>query len=94
MASFLALRNFKVYNVRYVSMLWPLLMLMVAWGAVRFPAPRLRPILVLGVPLIFAVSLAGHYWNSEYSKENCRGAAERMEILAISGRSRSGIVWT
>ncbi len=82
LASFLAIRNFKVYNVRYVSMVWPLLMLLVAWGAVKFPLAPLRRTLVLAIPIIFASSLAQHYWNEEYSKEDCRAAATRIESLA------------
>ncbi|MBM4118096.1 hypothetical protein FJ251_10230, partial [bacterium] len=54
LASFLALRNFKVYNVRYVSMLWPLLLLLMAQGllSLRIRWLRLAASLLLGGVLV------------------------------------------
>jgi len=84
LASFLAIKNFKVYNVRYVSMLWPLLLLLVARGIHGFPVAFLRKPLLAATLIAFAVSLAQHYWKPAYSKEDCRAAASRMETLAGS----------
>jgi hypothetical protein len=85
LASFLALKNFKVYNVRYVSMLWPLVLLWVAAGIDALPWRRLRPAALGLALLIFCVALGQHYWNGRYAKEDCRGAAQAVTELAAAG---------
>ena len=84
LASFLAIKNFKVYNVRYVSMLWPLVLGLAAHGALAFPRRRLRPFLAAALLAAFVLALSQHYWNPAYGKEDCRGAADRMESLAVA----------
>ncbi|MCP4549090.1 MAG: hypothetical protein GY835_21750 [bacterium] len=84
LASYLAIKNFKVYNVRYVSMVWPLLLVMVCSGALRTPWKRFRIGIMSGVLIIFTVSTGQHFWNTAYAKEDCRGAAMEMEHLATS----------
>jgi hypothetical protein len=76
LASFLAMKNFKVYNVRYVSMVLPALLLMVAFGSLKIRKSWLRATLSISVVLLFLISMAQHFWNPDYSKEDCRLAAE------------------
>jgi hypothetical protein len=85
LASFLAVKNFKVYNVRYVSMLWPFLLLMVARGAVIARPGWLGKGLGVGVMALFAVALAQHHWNPAYGKADLRAAAEEVALQAGPG---------
>ena len=79
LASFLAMKNFKVYNVRYVSMLWPLLILLLARGITAQGRPFLVRAYSAGLPIIFMLALAQHYWNPAYGKEDLRAAAHQFE---------------
>jgi len=78
LASLLALRNFKVYNVRYVSMVWPLLLLLLADGILALGSRWLRGVATALVLGLFVGSLAQYYWNPAYAKEDVRGAAARL----------------
>jgi hypothetical protein len=78
LASLLALRNFKVYNVRYVSMVWPLLIVLLAHGVLRMRWPWLRGMAILLLAGVLGIGLGQHYWNPEYAKEDVRGAAYRL----------------
>lgn len=82
LASFLAIKNFKVFNVRYVSMLWPPLILLVAQGAIAVKMVRLRQALVAGLFALFLFALSQHYWNPTYAKADLRAAAEELETFA------------
>ncbi len=85
LASFLAIKNFKVYNVRYVSMLWPLVLLIVARGVVVAKPRWLGKGLGVGILLLFAFALGQHYWNPAYGKEDLRTAAHEVELMAEPG---------
>lgn len=85
LASFLAIKNFKVYNVRYVSMLWPLLLLLMANAAMNIQRRWLGRGLGVGVLVLFCVALSQHYWNPSYAKADLRGAAEELESLVDPG---------
>lgn len=78
LASFLAVRNFKVYNVRYVSMLWPLLLLLLTQGLMQLRVRRLQVVAALLLAGILFTALAQHYWASAYAKEDVRGAAHAL----------------
>jgi len=84
LASFLAVKNFKVYNVRYVCMVLPLLLLIISRGLLSLPGVGVRRGAVGVVVVLFAVSLAQHFWNPAYAKEDSRRAAHRLEALAGS----------
>ncbi len=85
LASFLSIKNFKVYNVRYVSMLWPLMILLAAHGAMASKHPWLGKGLGAGVLLLFALALGQHYWNPSYAKEDLRAAANELESFVQPG---------
>lgn len=78
LASFLAVRNFKVYNVRYVSMLWPLLLWLLVQGLMGLRVRGLRLVASLLVAGVLLTALAQHYWASAYAKEDVRAAASAM----------------
>ena len=82
LATALALKNFKVYNVRYVSMVWPLLLLLLADGILALRPRRWRQLATALVLGLFAGSLAQYYWNPAYAKEDVRGAARRLAAEA------------
>lgn len=79
LASFLAIKNFKVYNVRYVCMVLPLLLLLIARGLLSLPRRIVRVGATAVVVALFTLSLAQHYWHPAYAKEDSRAAARRME---------------
>ena len=82
LASFLAIKNFKVYNVRYVSMLWPLLILLVARGAVAVKGSWSGRVLSGGLLFLFLFALSQHYWNPSYAKADLRKAVQELESLS------------
>ncbi|MBN2170765.1 MAG: glycosyltransferase family 39 protein [Candidatus Krumholzibacteriota bacterium] len=82
LASFLAIKNFKVYNVRYVCMVLPLLLLLVSRGLLSLSWRSVRIGATVAVLALFTVSLGHHYWHPAYAKEDSRAAARRMEALA------------
>ncbi len=81
LASFLALKNFKVYNVRYVSMVWPLLLLLLAHGLGQLRWRWMRWSAILLLSGVLGTGLGQHYWHPGYAKEDVRGAAERLSAV-------------
>jgi mannosyltransferase len=82
--SFFALRNFKVFNPRYLAVCAPLLLLVLAAGLASLRRP-LRVGAAGAVALIWTASLANHYFDPGYGKENYRGA-----LRLVAERSQPG----
>jgi hypothetical protein len=82
--TFLALRNFKPWNPRYVAMVLPWVLALTAYGLTRLPRR-----LFLGATLLLAVltlwSVGGHYWNGRYAKADVRAAAAWLEEANTAG---------
>lgn len=74
----LALRNIKPWNPRYVSVIFPYLIILVSLGLTRLPGNLSRGGAILMLMLSFW-SLAGHYWNDGYAKADMRGAVAFIE---------------
>jgi mannosyltransferase len=82
--SFFALRNFKVFNPRYLAVCAPLFLLVLAAGLASLRRP-LRIVAVGAVALIWTASLANHYFDPGYGKEDYRGA-----LRLVAERSQPG----
>jgi len=81
LASLLAVKNFKVYNVRYVSMVWPLLLVLLAQGLLQIRWRWLRWPAILLLAGVLGTGLGQHYWNPVYAKEDLRGAARHLSAV-------------
>lgn len=72
--SYFALQNFKVFHPRYLAVVVP--GLLAAWAvALADLRPRARLALAGAVVALWALSLARHYGDPRYAKEDLRGAA-------------------
>lgn len=71
--SFFALRNFKVFHPRYLAVSLPAFLLLLAAGLADLRRPA-RIAAILAVGLLWAASLANHYFVPAYGKEDYRGA--------------------
>jgi 4-amino-4-deoxy-L-arabinose transferase-like glycosyltransferase len=70
------------YNVRYVSLLLPAYILVLAAGIGRIRS-RTAQHGVVGCFLVFnCYSLANYYFNPEYAREDARGASRYLEMVA------------
>jgi 4-amino-4-deoxy-L-arabinose transferase-like glycosyltransferase len=81
--SFFALRNFKVFHPRYLAVSVPafLLVLAAAFAGLRRPW---RVAAAFAVGLLWTASLAHHYFDPRYAREDYRGA-----LRLVGERSRS-----
>jgi 4-amino-4-deoxy-L-arabinose transferase-like glycosyltransferase len=82
--SFFALRNFKVFHPRYLAVCAPLFLLVLAAGLAGLRRP-LRIVAVVAVALLWTASLAHHYFDPGYAKEDYRGA-----LRLVAGRGQAG----
>ncbi len=73
-ATALALLNIKPFNVRYVAVMLPVVVVTVAAGVAALPARR-GAWLWAGVVLFSLLSLGRYYFVPDYSREDVRGAA-------------------
>jgi hypothetical protein len=84
LVSFFAVRNFKVFNPRYLAVTAPCVLLVLAAGLVTLRRPW-RMAAVVAVGLLWALSLGHDYFDPLYGKEDYRGAAR-----LVSERGRPG----
>jgi 4-amino-4-deoxy-L-arabinose transferase-like glycosyltransferase len=67
------------YNVRYVAMIFPVYVLILAAGIGRFRRPWLQMILMVAVLGSNGLSLAHYYFDPQYAREDARAAAQYLE---------------
>lgn len=77
----LAWRNIKPFNVRYLAAAFPWILVLAASG-IAGAGRWARLVLGSGLSLLFLVSLAGHYHDDRYAKEDVRGAVAAIEASA------------
>lgn len=75
---FLAVRNFKPWNPRYVLVILPWVLVLTAYGLSRLPVRIGMALAALWCGLTLW-SLGNYYWNGSYAKADVRGAVERIE---------------
>jgi len=71
-----------IYSVRYVAMVLPAYMLLLALGIVRFRRPVVQMTLCGVVLIVHAVALANYYFDPRYAREDVRAAAQLLEATA------------
>jgi uncharacterized membrane protein len=79
-----ALLNIKTYTVRYVSVAFPVMVVITAAGVgslPRWPRAALAGVIVL----MSAISLSGHYYRPEHWKEDVRSAARYIDEHELPG---------
>ena len=72
------------YDVRYVAMVLPAYMLILAAGISRFRRVGMQLILVGAVLVIHSVALGNYYFNPRYAREDTRAAARYLESVAAA----------
>ncbi len=82
--TFLAVRNVKPWNPRYVSMVFPWVLILVAWGLGNLPRRwgLAAFLLLIGLTLW---SLGGYYGDGRYAKADVRAAAAHLEGVNADG---------
>jgi uncharacterized membrane protein len=73
------------YDVRYIAMVLPAYMLLLATGIGRFRRPVVQMLLLGAVLAVHGVALANYYFDSRYAREDTRGAARYLESMARPG---------
>ncbi len=76
--TFLAVRNVKPWNPRYIAMSLPWVLAFTAWGLTRLP----RRVGIAATVLLTCLtlwSLGGYYWDGRYAKADVRAAAAFLE---------------
>jgi hypothetical protein len=82
-AAILGLLNIKPYNVRYVAVIFPLLMVFLGAGVARLGR---RGVLIWGVVVLFCLlSVWGYYFDPRYAREDIRGVARYVEMKERDG---------
>ena len=76
--TFLALRNVKPWNPRYVAMVLPWILALTAFGLTGLPRRTSLAATVL-LTCLTLWSLGGYYWNERYFKADVRAAAVYVE---------------
>ena len=76
--TFLALRNFKPWNPRYVAMSLPWVLALTAYGLSRLPR-RVGLVSTVLLTCLTLWSLGGYYWDGRYAKADVRAAAAFLE---------------
>ncbi len=82
--TFLALRNVKPWNPRYLAMIFPWVLAFTAYGLAGLP----RRVGVAATVLLCCLtlwSLGGYYWNGRYFKADVRVAATQLEMVNLQG---------
>jgi 4-amino-4-deoxy-L-arabinose transferase-like glycosyltransferase len=84
LVSYAAFQNFKVFHPRYVAVAAPAFLLVIAAGLAALPA-RLRATAIAAVALMWGVSLAHHYFDPAYGREDYRAALAWVESHGRDG---------
>jgi hypothetical protein len=73
------------YNVRYVAMVLPVYILILAAGIGRFRRPVVQIILLAVVMLVNGFSLVHYYFDPQYAREDTRAAVQYLESVGQPG---------
>jgi 4-amino-4-deoxy-L-arabinose transferase-like glycosyltransferase len=70
------------YDVRYIAMVLPAYVLLLAAGIVSFRRPVVRMMLLGAVLAVHGLALANYYFDPQYAREDTRSAAQYLELMA------------
>jgi 4-amino-4-deoxy-L-arabinose transferase-like glycosyltransferase len=70
------------YDVRYVAMVFPAYMLLLAAGIARFRRPGVQILLLGAVLSVHGLALANYYFDPRYAREDTRAAARFLASVA------------
>jgi 4-amino-4-deoxy-L-arabinose transferase-like glycosyltransferase len=70
------------YDVRYIAMVFPAYVLLLAAGIVRFRRPGVQILLLGAVLSVHGIALANYYFDPRYAREDTRAAAQFLESAA------------
>jgi hypothetical protein len=79
------LMTYHVYNTRYVALVLPAYFIILAAGLAGIRRPRIRVFLLASLLIVNSVSLYNYYFDSRYSREDTRSAAQYLEAATGSG---------
>jgi 4-amino-4-deoxy-L-arabinose transferase-like glycosyltransferase len=82
--TYFAVHNFKVFHPRYLAVTVPGFLALLA-AALADLTPRRRRLAGLAVAMLWTVSLAHHYFDPRYRKEDMRGAGRLLAARAVVG---------
>ncbi len=80
----LALLNIKVFNARYVAVMVPLVLVVLAAGIRRLPTAGAW-VVGAGIVGLSLVGVANYYWQPDYWREDVRGAVRYIEAAERDG---------
>ena len=80
----LALLNIKVFNARYVAVMVPLVLVVLASGIRRLPVPGAW-FVGAGIVGLSLVGAANYYWEPDYWREDVRSAVQHIEAAEQEG---------
>jgi mannosyltransferase len=72
------------YDVRYVAMVFPAYVLLLAAGIARFRSPWVQMFLLIAVLSVHGLALANYYFDQRYAREDTRSAARFLESVGGS----------
>jgi uncharacterized membrane protein len=67
------------YNARYVSMVFPAFVIILAAGIVSFRRPVMQKAVMVAVLAVHGIALANYYFNPVYAREDTRAATQYLE---------------
>ena len=82
--TFLAVRNVKPWNPRYMAMVFPWVLCLTAWGLAGLPR-RWGLVATVLLTCLTLWSLGGYYWNGRYAKADVRDAAGYVTTKNLDG---------
>ncbi len=80
----LAVLNIKVFNARYVAVMTPLVLVVLAAGVRRLPAPGAW-VVGAGIVGLSLFGVGNYYWEPDYWREDVRSAVRYIESAELDG---------
>lgn len=76
--------TYHVYNTRYVAMVLPAYLVILARGIAEFRRPGMQNMALAAVLCVNGISLSNYYFDPRYGREDARSAARYLEEAAGS----------
>jgi hypothetical protein len=79
-----SMTTYHVYNTRYVAMVLPAYLIILAAGLARIRRPQIQIALFAAVLFVNALALYNYYFDARYARADARAAAQYLETAAKS----------